>query len=497
MQQPTQYVVVVNDPNARPPLQHVQYVQQPIHTIPYNPNSTRMLVTQPAPQYQPQIQQVPQSPVVQQVVYQPNASPAPPAYQPQPVIQHQIQNRLQPQTQPVASEMIGGQHIQIWDGHKYEPLNKENEDKLDYVKWTGSIKGIFIVSILGLFLWIYLLVNSLINYYEKNGTLEFEYCDGSVEGYYSCYDDNVEFDCQDWEDCPSQGYHCWYQDDCAPYNGKTYSILVVRLVMIPTFLFYVWKCLKNIWKGVQLPRTEKSKKKQGIFSTLFFTMSDYIQTDHGTLIQNCTDKLLQLYIFLEFSYHTGCCKKCMKLPGVIMGFIYDHKINLRKYIDKWAEDKRSSDVAHNDDSEHGDFVYVMWTASILLTFAEFCVLDLPFQVLNLSSGDETLLTIACINIPLDIMIMLMLIWMRNCCNAKSMRCSNDLDFYPEKNLKFIIPLAGRLSVGSLTACMGLMTCVFSTFGTTAESQYAVWLIALNFYKGMISVMVKLVHFESM
>ena len=166
-----------------------------------------------------------------------------------------------------------------------------------------------------------------------------------------------------------------------------------------------------------------------------------------------------------------------------MEFIYDHKINLRKYIDKWAEDKQSSDVAHNDDSEHGDFVYVMWTATLLLTFAEFCVLDLPFQVLNLSSGDDNLFFIACVNIPLDIMIMLMLMWMRNCCNAKSMRCSNDLDYYPEKNLKFIIPLAGRLSVGSLTGCMSLFACVM-VFSATPESTFSLWLLALNFYKGM-------------
>ena len=183
----------------------------------------------------------------------------------------------------------------------------------------------------------------------------------------------------------------------------------------------------------------------------------------------------------------------MKLPTAITQFIYERQINLRGIIDKWAADKKSSDVAHNDDTEHGDFVNVMWTASILLTFAEFIVMDLPFQILNISSEDENLSFIAWVSIPLDIAIILMLLWMRNCCNAKSMKCSNDLDYYPEKNLKFIITIAGRLSVGSLTACMSLFACVMAT-NATPESTFAVWMIALNFYKGTSYILLCVVLF---
>ena len=173
----------------------------------------------------------------------------------------------------------------------------------------------------------------------------------------------------------------------------------------------------------------------------------------------------------------------MKLPTVITELIYERRINLRGIIDKWAANKKSSDVAHNDDSEHGDFVYIMWTAAILLSFAEFIVLDLPFQILNISSEDANLSFIAWVTIPLDIAIILMLLWMRSCCNAKAMRCSNDLDYYPEKSLKFMMPIAGRLAVLTLPAVNNLLTCVLARFAS-AESIFAVWLVALNFYKGL-------------
>ena len=36
-QQPVQYVVVVQDPNARPPPQQIQYIQQPQYQQPFQP----------------------------------------------------------------------------------------------------------------------------------------------------------------------------------------------------------------------------------------------------------------------------------------------------------------------------------------------------------------------------------------------------------------------------------------------------------------------------
>ena len=173
----------------------------------------------------------------------------------------------------------------------------------------------------------------------------------------------------------------------------------------------------------------------------------------------------------------------VKLPGFVGDKVYDKKINLRKYIDKLMDKRDAANVSNGDNSEHGEFVYFLWTASMVLAVAEFVVLDIPFQAANIFSEDANLQFIAWVTIPIDIMVIGLLLVMRNCCDSQSMRCGNDLDFYPQRNLKFVLSIGGRLTVGSMTAFKAVFAMVMAT-NATPESTFAVWLIVLNFYKGL-------------
>ena len=180
----------------------------------------------------------------------------------------------------------------------------------------------------------------------------------------------------------------------------------------------------------------------------------------------------------------GCGEKCKKVPRVITEKIYEWKINLRGIVDKCCANMHSAKGAHNDDAEHGDFVRVMWSASILLAFAEICVMDLPFQILNVSSQDANLVTIPWVSIPVDIFTIL---WLLSgiCCNRETLKgCGvKDMDYYPEKNVKYYIAIERRVSVMITSAGMSLFTSIMAT-NATLESTFAVWLAVLNFYKGI-------------
>ena len=116
-----------------------------------------------------------------------------------------IQQEIQHQLQPFPSR----DQTQIFENHKFIALDPSIEDELQYVKWTGVFYCVFVTCIIGLSIWIFSLL-------------------------------------------------------IISFKGTTWTSATIRILLILTFVWYCWKCLKNIWKGISLPRTEEAQKKLGM-----------------------------------------------------------------------------------------------------------------------------------------------------------------------------------------------------------------------------------------
>ena len=161
-------------------------------------------------------------------------------------------------------------------GFQVLPKNDEIESKLKSIKWPKSHYGVIIIALLMVLLWIYLLIKSLIDH----NSMYFDYCN-SGDGYYSCNDDEYEFDC-DWDQCTDYGYHCWNvnTNNCADYNASSNAVFFGRILLAIIGLIYVYKLGKNLVKGIDLPKEIPTKKTgmicpRFLFFFLLFPFSVY------------------------------------------------------------------------------------------------------------------------------------------------------------------------------------------------------------------------------
>ena len=169
-------------------------------------------------------------------------------------------------------------------------------------------------------------------------------------------------------------------------------------------------------------------------------------------------------------------KKILALPDALD----KRRINLRGLIEKHLLDSSKNQSTLTPDN----FADFLWSASFVLVTIQWVILGIPFAILNLLADSENLKVLAWVEIFVSIFTICLLLGMRKCCDKDMKGCqqNQDLQYYPKKNLVFLLPMGGRMTAAILPGVLGFIE-IGLTYGASAESEYDNWLRILNMVVG--------------
>eukprot|EP01084_Bolivina_argentea_P157682 274757_1 len=350
-------------------------------------------------------------------------------------------------------------HFEVFDGHKFHPIDRIKEAELTHIKWTLNWRIGFIFCILGLLWWIVGVIGAI------NDHTTMPFCDTTEPLFYSCNALSERQTASLCEDYCTNGEPCWIKledtDDgylwdyvtvdnqrypiivngwCADFNNESEAMFYCRIFFLIILLLWCFKVFKQIWKGIELPPLE-------------------------------TEKV------------TGF-KRILKIPDRISDKLYDLRINLRSLVEKIH--KNNNIINNKFYKSEQNFVNIMWSGFVLLFTMQFFLMELPLNILNLSSTSLLLKLIGGVEMIKDVIVL----WKLTRCRMKG-RIVGDKQHnkmihqmskrYPERNIEFAyfyFFLQTFCMVNALIGMFGLMMSYFAL----PSSNFDSWLRAITIFK---------------